>query len=185
MSNRTKDGALSGMLSSSVTVRKVRGQVVVTNRAKRQPKPTDKQLEAQKKFLEASQYATQQIKLADSKALYTTGITPTKGSAYMVAVSDYLNPPTVEWIDAIDYRGAAGDVIMVKAVDDFMVTRVKVVILDAEGAELESGDAGPDALRLNQWLYKAQVLNPALAGTTIRAIAYDRPGNSKTLDKVL
>jgi len=185
MSTKTKDSALSGLLSSAITVRKVRGQVVVTNRARPRPKPTDKQLEAQKKFLEAAQYATQQIGLDDSKVLYTTGITPKKGSAYLVALSDYLNPPTVEWIDATDYHGAAGDAIMVKAVDDFMVTRVKVVILDAQGAELESGDAGPDALRVNQWLYKAQVSNPALAGTTIRAIAYDRPGNSKTLDKVL
>lgn len=185
MGKKTKDSAISGLLSSSITVRKVRGQVVVTNRARPRPAPTDKQSVVQGKFLEASQYANQQLEIEESKALYTSGITSKKASAYVVAMSDYLNPPTVEWIDATDYRGVAGDPILVKAVDDFMVTRVKVIILDAQGAALESGDAGPDALRVNQWLYKAQVSNPALAGTTIRAIAYDRPGNTMTLDKVL
>lgn len=182
MSTKKKDSALSGMLSSAITVRKVRGQVVVTNRPRQRPEPTAKQLAVQARFTEASQYANRQMEQPDSLALYNTGITPKKGSAYSVAVSDYLIPPTVEWIDAADYRGNIGDPIVVKAVDDFQVTRVRVTILNAAGAIIEQGEAGPDSMKVNQWGYTAQVSNPVLAGATVRATAFDRPGNSATLE---
>ena len=86
-------------------------------------------------------------------------------------MSDYLSVPKVSSIDLLDYRGAVGDTIVVHAVDDFMVTKVKVVIADADGAILEEGEAGPDAQRVNLWEYKATVANPMLSGTTVLAVA--------------
>ena len=185
MSNKKKGSSLSGMLSETVTVRKVRGQVVVTNRPRRRPGPTEKQATAQRKFLEASQYASRQIAQDESKALFSSGITDKKRSVYLVSMSDYLSVPKVSYIDTLGYRGAVGDSIVVRAVDDFMVTKVKVIIADAAGSILEEGEAGPDALRVNLWEYKATVANPKLSGTTVLAVAYDRPGNTGTAEVVL
>jgi hypothetical protein len=117
--------------------------------------------------------------------LYTSGITGKKHSAYLVAMNDYLIAPTVESIDTRSYRGAKGDVIVVKAIDDFMVTKVKIVVTNAAGVVIEEGEAGPDVMRTNQWEYKATAANPTLAGTKIRAVAYDRPGNTGTAEIVL
>jgi hypothetical protein len=58
--------------------------------------------------------------------------------------------------------------------DDFMVTKVKIVITNAAGALIEEGDAGPDALKINLWGYKATAANPVLTGTKIRTVAYGR-----------
>jgi hypothetical protein len=66
----------------------------------------------------------------------------------------------------------------VKATDDFMVTKVKVIITNATGAIIEEGEALPDAMKSNQWEYKATAANPTLVGTKILAVAYNRPGNT-------
>jgi hypothetical protein len=192
MSTTKNDSSFSGMLGESVTVRQVRGKVVIKNRPHRQPgrptpgvKDTSKHEAAMERFLEASQYARQQISLAESKEMYGKRVTDKKRSAYVVAMTDYLIAPKVRVIDAVDYHGTIGDTITVKATDDFMVTKVKVIITHAAGALVEEGEAGPDTLKVNLWGYKATAANPTLAGTTIRAIAYDRPGNSGTAEIVL
>ena len=177
------------MLSESATLRNVRGQVVVkTRRKQRMGKPGidhSKREAVIARFLEASQYARQQISLPESKALYASRVTEKMRSAYMLAMSDYLGVPKVHSIDAVDYHGVIGDTITVKATDDFMVTKVKVVTTNAAGAIIEEGDAGPDALKINLWVYKATAANPTLTGTKIRAVAYDRPGNTGTAEIVL
>ena len=177
---------LSGMLGESVAVRKVGGRVVVTNRPKRQMgKPSDKQTIVQNKFLAASHYAIQEIELEESKALYATGITPKKRSAYMVALTDYLSAPKVMSIETLDYRGAIGDPIVVHVSDDFMVTKVKIVLTNAAGAIIEQAEVVPDRLRVILWDYKATAANPTVTGTKIRVVAYDRPGNKGMAEVVL
>jgi len=100
MNTTNNQTELSWMLGGIVSIRKVGGRVVVTNRPKRKlNKPTDKQEAFQEKFQDAVQYASRQIARADSKALYATGITTRKRSAYVVAVSDYLSAPNVRSID--------------------------------------------------------------------------------------
>ncbi len=85
---------------------------------------------------------------ADKNALklYTTGITPKKKSAYMVALNDHLTSPVVESINAIKYCGAIGDLIVVRASDDFMVASVTVTITDAAGGIIEQGEASKKPL---------------------------------------
>jgi hypothetical protein len=150
MSNTKNESDFSGMLGESVTVRKVRGKVVVKNRPKRRlgsPTPGSKLDEARARFLEATQYARQQISLAESKELYAKRVTHKKRSAFTVAMTDYLLAPKVHSIDTVDYHGAIGDTITVKATDDFMVTKVKVIITNATGAIIEEGEALPDAMK--------------------------------------
>ena len=133
---------LSGMLGESVSLRKVNGRVVVKNRPRRKMTSTSEALAAVKaKFLEAVAYAKRQMEQPDAREEYATGITAKIKSAFGVAFRDYLVAPTVGPIFTIDYHGAIGDLIAVKATDDFMVTKVKIVITDAAGSVIEQGDA--------------------------------------------
>jgi hypothetical protein len=176
----------SGMVGDTVVFRTVRGKLQMANvPGKRTGKASQKQAAVQRKFQEAAQYAKRQISQPEFNTLYTSGITGKKHSAYLVAMNDYLIAPTVDSIDALSYRGAKGDVIVIKAIDDFMVTKVKIVVTNAAGVVIEEGEAGPDLTRTNQWGYKATAANPTLAGTKIRAVAYDRPGNTGTAEIVL
>jgi len=186
MSTSSNETDISGMLGESVSVRKVGSRVVVKNRPpKKVGKPSEKQETAQEKFQDAAQYARQQVAVPESKALYTTGLTTKKRTPYIVAMTDYLSAPKVRSIDPINYRGTVGDAIVVNAKDDFMVTKVKITITSAAGVLVEEGDAGPDTTKSNQWAYKATAANPTLTGTTIKAVAYDRPGNTGTAQVVL
>ena len=173
------------MLGKTVSVRKVGNRVVVTNRPKRQlGKPSEKLEAFQEKFQAAVKYSKRQIAKADARALYATGITAKKRSAFIVALTDYLSAPKVKSISTIDYHGAIGDPIVVKATDDFMVTKVKVMITRADGILIEEGEAQLDA-ETDLWVYKATAANPVLAGTTIQAMAFDKPGNQGTAQIVL
>lgn len=186
MKTNFKDQTFGGMLGTTVSVKKVRGKMLVTNQAKRKaPKPTDELLTAQGKFQAAIQYAKRQIAISKSNALYATGITDKKRSAYMVALTDYLTPPKVNSINFRGYKGRVGDTLVVQAEDDFRVTKVIVRITDGKGVVLEEGQAGPDTHDINQWEYKATVANANLEGTTIFAEAYDRPGNVGELEVTL
>jgi hypothetical protein len=179
MSKKSK-GSVSGVLGEKVTLRNVNGKVVLSNPRLRRSNPG-----ASERFREAAQYARHQVSLPDSSALYQTGVTDKLPSAFRVAMTDYLSAPKVKSIDTSGYRGRVGDTIVVKAVDDFMVTKVSILIADANGATIEEGEAGPDATMVNLWNYKATAANPMLAGTVIRVIAADRPGNQTTAEKTL
>ncbi|MBC7849661.1 MAG: hypothetical protein H7Y31_07990 [Chitinophagaceae bacterium] len=177
---------LGGMLGESLTVRKVNGRVVIKNRPQRKTEiKSDKQVKFKDKFLLASQYATRQMKRDDVKALYEAAATGPKQTAYAIAVRDFLIAPTVKEIDASEYRGQVGDWIVVTAIDDFMVKKVRVTIKDGAGNKIEEGEAGPDAENVFPWVYIATIANPLLPGTKIEAVAYDRPGNKGRAEVVL
>ncbi|HNP79044.1 MAG: hypothetical protein U0289_18115 [Cyclobacteriaceae bacterium] len=177
---------VSGMVGDTIVLRKVRGQMQLANRPKgRSGKVSERQAGIQTKFQEAAQYASRQVSQPASKELYESGITEKKHTAYVVAVSDYLNAPVVHFIEAIEYKGVPGDRIIVKATDDFMVTSVKLAILDANGTLIEEGEAGPDLMQVNLYDYTVTTANPLLPGTKIRAVAFDRPGNKGVLEITL
>ncbi|CAN5354193.1 hypothetical protein BH09BAC3_BH09BAC3_09230 [soil metagenome] len=186
MSTIKNETELGGMLGESVSVRKVNGRVVLKNRPQRKTDiRSDKQLKYKKKFLLASQYANRQLDLEEARALYAAAAIGPRQTAYTVAVRDFLVAPTVEAINTSEYHGQIGDQIVVTALDDFMVTKVKVTITSAAGNVIEEGEAGPDAEGVFPWVYKATVANPTLTGTKILAVAYDRPGNKGSEEVVL
>jgi hypothetical protein len=67
----------------------------------------------------------------------------------MVALTDFLSAPKVLSIETLDYHGALGDPILANAIDDFMLTKVKVVITNA-AFTLPSGP-WPDSRILSVW----------------------------------
>ena len=70
---------------------------------------------------------------------------------------------------------------MVRAVDDFRVTGVQVEIYAANGTLLEKGNAVQQVNGID-WTYTATQANSPLAGSKIKAIATDVPGNQGTLE---
>jgi hypothetical protein len=186
MSKIKNQSDLSGVFGESISFRKVAGKVVAKNRpVRKMADPSALQKEVRKKFLKASRYAQIQIDDAVTLKLYESRITPKVKSAYVVAINDYLNAPTVDKIDPIDYRGVIGNKLVISAYDDFMVTRVKVTIEDPAGALIEEGDAVKNPRTDDLWEYTATVANPMLPGTKITAVVFDNPGNSASLARVL
>ena len=98
-----------------------------------------------------------------------------------------MSPPIVKRIDTRHYKGAGGDRIVTRAVDDFRVTGVRVEIYATDGTLLEAGNAVQDLNGID-WTYTATRPNPApagLAGCKIKAIASDVPGNEGSLEVTL
>lgn len=79
-------------------------------------------------------------------------------------------------MDLSNYSGAAGDPIVIRAHDDFKVTRLLVVVSDASGQKFENGEAVETPLASGRWVYTAT--NAIPQGTTVRiAVAVnDQPG---------
>ena len=175
--NRSTD--LSAMLSNSVVVTTWHGRTVIS---KKPPPPrrkhnSPKQQESIDLFREAHDYADQTLKSDEKKAFYAKGINAQKTSAHTVAFQDYLNPPVVHHIRPYRYTGKAGDVITVKATDDFHVEAVKIEVFDRTGKLLESGNAERYRRKPFIWKYKTTVANENFKGSTIQATATDMPGN--------
>ena len=68
-----------------------------------------------------------------------------------------------------------------KARDNFKVARVTVVIRDAEGKALETGEAAPTAEGSPWWTYTTQTQVTMSPSPTVEATAQDLPGNTDTL----
>jgi hypothetical protein len=132
------------------------------------------------RFQMAAQYAKMMMARPEMKAWYSQGITPNKNAAFRVAHTDFLNSPKIDYIRARGYTGKAGDLITIKATDDFRVTEVKVIVYSSEGKVLERGNAVNVRLKPFMWKFRTTQMNPKVAGSMIKALAYDWPGNCCT-----
>ncbi len=175
----------SGMLGDVVVFREVRGKVIMCNRPKKSETPTEHQKEMSSRFLRAVRYARKQLSIPEAKAEYALGITDSKHSAYVVALADYLNAPTISAVDASRYKGAVGDILFIRASDDFKVVAVQVIIRNEADVVIEQGDAVLQPDSFDDWQYKATVPNATLVGTKIEVKASDKPGNVTTAESTL
>ena len=138
--------------------------------------PTENQVAARRKFLLASRYAKNILQDPDMLAAYTArsrdGLSP-----YIMAVTDWLNPPFVDQIDASAYQGNPGDRISVVAGDDFQLTGVTLHIVDADGITIEGGACVLN-MATGSYEFTATVVVLDVAGVTLLAKATDTPGHS-------
>jgi hypothetical protein len=146
--------------------------------------PTEKQAQKRELFSDAAIYANGVINSADLKAEYVKKLSPGQ-TAFNLAVRDFLKPPVVKKIDATNYKGTTGSVIVVNAKDDFRVASVQVSIHSAAGVLLEQGNAVLDPIKRSLWNYTATQNNAAVTGSVISATATDLPGNTGTLEITL
>jgi hypothetical protein len=105
-------------------------------------------------------------------------------NVYSRALEDCISPPVVKNINTRNYKGTVGDKIAVRAIDDFRVVSVRVEIVAANGTLLEEGNAEQNANGID-WTYTVTQANNPLAGSKIKAIATDVPGNEGMLEVTL
>ena len=147
---------------------------------------TAAQLERQEKFQTASRYALAVTRGSDQSLAqaYANALRP-RQNVYSRALEDFMSPPVVKSIKTPGYTGAIGDKIVIRAIDDYRVTKVQVEILKPDGTLLETGTAEQNINGID-WTYTATTPAAAgLAGSKIKAIAFDVPGNEGTSDVTL
>ncbi|MGC3942989.1 MAG: hypothetical protein QM762_00385 [Chryseolinea sp.] len=179
ITNNSAVGGASGKLGNNFCYRQLpNGQTLMANKPSKREKLSDKQEIVVNRFSLATYYAKMKTAIPEFKALYKTGINKQELilSAYNVAIQDFLNVPTIEDVDVKDYTGQPGQLIRVRAFDDFKVTSVTVTITDINNVVIETGEAiarGKKGL----WRYTTTVNIPNVRGTQIWASAKDLPGN--------
>jgi hypothetical protein len=103
-------------------------------------------------------------------------------SAYVAAVTDYLKNPVIALMYTDLYKGVAGDLIWITALDDFKIQSVTVTLQQPNGTLIEAGQAVADGGR---WKYITTQPNATVAGTKVIVTAKDRPGQEVVAEKVL
>lgn len=179
-------GKFRGILGKELVFREWEGKTVVAKAPKsREGEPTPAQAETQEKFLLATRYARAVLKNPDQgmAEAYAAVLKP-RQNVYSRAVEDFMTSPVVKSINTRNYKGEGGDPIVVRALDDFRVVRVRVEIYAANDTLLEAGNAEQNTNGLD-WTYAATQVNNPLAGSKIIAIATDVPGNEGALEVIL
>ena len=100
----------------------------------------------------------------------------TTKNAYNMAMRDFFHAPVIDEVDLSGYNGLAGNPIIVRAHDDFKVTRLLVTVSDLSGEEIESGEAVETPPNGGRWVYTA--ISSLVQGSTVRiaVIVNDQPG---------
>jgi len=184
--NSLVTGKFKGSLGKELVFREWEGKTIVAKAPKsRSGDPTPAQAATQEKFLLASRYAKAITNNVDQSLVqaYAAALRP-RQHVYCRAMEDFLSSPVVKVIDTGQYKGAVGDMIIIRAVDDFRVTRVQIAIHAPDGSLLEAGEARQNINGID-WTYTAKQANILLVGSIIKAIASDVPGNEGMLEVML
>jgi hypothetical protein len=97
-------------------------------------------------------------------------------TVWNVAVADYMKRPQIKKIDVYRYRGLRGNIIRVRAMDNYFIAGVVVRIVNAQGVEIESGMAVSMPGR-GEWIYKALEENQEWKGGRVVVNVTDVPRN--------
>jgi hypothetical protein len=172
---------LSGTVGKQMTLTQKKGETIVGKKRGPSSIPaTDNQLDVQSKFKIASKYALAAIQDPVKKAAYAAAAKNNQ-SAYNVALADAFKAPEIKSINVTAYHGQPGDIIVTRAIDDFKVAAVHVLILTAAGGLVEQGNAVLSDNGLD-WKYIATTVNDVPVGSKIRVTATDLPANETVME---
>jgi hypothetical protein len=137
---------------------------------------TEKQKANSGRFLAAQKYAAAALADPMLKAAYKAACRGHQNPRNL-AIRDAMRSPVVESIDLDGYAGKAGQIIVVKATDDFRVVEVKVSLRGPTGELLEEGMA---ELRSDdgEWGYVTKSEVPSGQSVSVGAVGKDNPGNT-------
>lgn len=164
---------VSGMIGDNFVIKNGPTTQYMANKPTRRKKSSEAQLLQNRRLSMANKYGKEQIKNGERKALYEKG---TKFSAYHSAVSDFLVPPVIASIEADAYTGQPGEIIRIRATDDFRVATVTVSLERTDGTVIEKGNAVPRGKR-GLWRMPTTTRNEVVKGTVINVEATDHAGN--------
>jgi len=174
--NLATDGLMGQVGNFVFRRRRVDGKIFVSRHpGEQEAEPTQAQVSVREKFQQAAIYGRSAVSNPETEAEYAAATKPGQ-TAYNVAVADFFRAPDIEEVDLSAYSGQAGDVIRVKATDDFKVQQVSVKIENAAASLIEEGQAVADADG-RSWIYTATAVNESLTGDKITITVTDRPQN--------
>ena len=173
------------MIGKQVVFKIRNGKQIVTGPPKvdKDRIPTPNQQVSQDRFKFSCEYANEAIKDDALKAAYRK-VASRRQSAHNMAFKDAYNPPEVLNIILQGYKGVAGNIIVVHAVDDFKVKAVNVSIFDKSDNLIEKNEAVSDKHGV-VWVYTVTVANVEVEGCKIVASAVDLPGNEDLMEVVI
>ena len=165
-----------GKIGNQMVIKRRNGKTVLASRPNRFEHPVSTAQQAVKdKFRAAAKYARSILQNPEYFLAYAAMAGPGR-SAYSVAVTDYLHNPVIESIDLTMYKGTTGDPVKILASDFLIVVSVHVTIKDANGNEVENGEAQKNAEN-NSLSYAATATVSPYLGVTVTVQAYDLPGH--------
>jgi hypothetical protein len=146
---------------------------------------TEKQRVHRERFKRAVSYAKASLADPATKAAYAQSVAGQDFmNAFTAAVTDFMNAPRVDAVDNTGYSGKIGESIIAKVFDSFKVADVRVTISLANNTVVETGVATL-VTGSSDWKYVTTKANATLAGSKIKVVVTDKPGNSTTLEKTL
>ncbi len=150
------------------------------NLSRTMPEVTAERTEKQKansgRFLAAQQYAATALADPMLKAAYKTACRGHQNPRNL-AIRDAMRPPVVESINLDGYAGKPGQIVRVKATDDFRVVEVKVSVRGPGGELIEEGMAELGSEQ-GEWRYTTRAEVPSGQSVSVMAVAKDNPGNT-------
>ena len=137
---------------------------------------SDKQTANSLRFQAAQRYAAKALEDPALKAAYKAACRGHQNPRNL-AIRDAMRPPVVESIDLEGYTGKPGQVVRVRATDDFRVAEVKVTMRGPGGELIEEGMAelSSDA---GEWRYPTRTEVASGQSVSVLAVAKDNPGNA-------
>lgn len=144
-------------------------------------KPTPGQVANRERFEKSVNYSMAAIANPEKLAMYKAAAKRNQ-LPQNVAFRDAFNAPVVTAINAAGYKGVAGDALFIQAKDDFKVAAVKVSIHNSANELIEEGAAAADAE--GGWTYMVTQANAGFAGSIVKAVATDIPGNEGSLEVI-
>jgi len=145
--------------------------------------PNEAQSKIRLKFKMATLWAKKTLSDPAQLAMYQA-LSKGAKTPWILAMTNYLKPPTVAEIDLGEYQGNVGDKIVVIAVDDINVKSVSLTIKKATGEVIEKGECQPDDIGL-LWNYTATTEIANLNGVIITGTAKDDANHNGSLSVTL
>lgn len=142
-----------------------RGRTIVARKPIITKPPTEGQLAHRQRFKDAAAFAKSAAADSALRAFYEPIAKERDITVHALAMADFLNRPSFQYIDLFDYKGRVGDPIVIKALDDLGLVDVDVELVTQEGAPIESGKAVEQGTGSGKWIYTATA--PVALGSTI------------------
>ena len=157
--------------------KKVFGKTVAVTKPSTSSEPTAGQLAQREHFKQAVMYARSALADAVLGPVYAAAAFAKQTPVFGLIVADYLNHPSIDEVDTLQYIGQVGGIIHVATSDDFGVVSVDISICDTrDGTIIERGQAVESIPGSGHWIYIATNQAPAGIEAGFQIIAKDRPG---------
>ncbi len=137
-------------------------------------------VETQQTLQDALLQATTYANFARRQEVYVNKARDKHTTAYSLALTDWFGAPAVLLVNVDAWTGKPGQTIRVKAKDNVWVAGVTVVIRNAEGNVLESGEAVPSKASNRWWKYTTKTCVALSPFPRVEVTAWDLAGNQNT-----